>query len=74
MNQEYGYNYQDIPATCIPYWDDRCGEFFYSINELPSTFNIFFNNLTNYKPREYIIENISIEKCENKFIEVINKI
>ena len=74
MNQEYGYNYQDIPATCIPYWDGRCGEFFYSINELPSIFNIFFNNLTNYKPREYIIENMSIEKCENKFIEVVNKI
>ena len=34
----------------------------------------FFNNLTNYKPREYIIENMSIEKCENKFIEVVNKI
>jgi hypothetical protein len=74
MNQEYGYNYQDIPATCIPYWDNRCGEFFYSIDELPCVYDKFMNNLVNYKPREYILENISIEKCENKFIELINKI
>ena len=74
MNQEYGYNYQDIPATCIPYWDNRCGEFFKSITELPFIFNIFTNNLKNYKPREYILENVSIDKCEKIFIDLINKI
>ena len=74
MNQEYGYNYQDIPATCIPYWDNRCGEFFKSITELPFIFNIFTNNLNNYKPREYILENVSIDKCEKNFIDLINKI
>jgi hypothetical protein len=74
MNQEYGYNYEDIPATCIPYWDNRCGEFFKSITELPFTFNIFINNLKNYKPREYILENVSINKCEQIFIDIINKI
>lgn len=74
MNQEYGYNYEDIPATCIPYWDNRCGEFFKSISELSSTFNIFMNNLQNYKPRDYILENLSFDECEKKFIELINKI
>lgn len=29
MSQEEGYNYPDIPANVIPYWDERCGEFFY---------------------------------------------
>lgn len=74
MNQEYGNNYQDIPATCIPYWDNRCGEFFYSIDELKLTFNKFINNLQNYRPREYILENLSIHECEKKFIDIINKI
>jgi hypothetical protein len=74
MNQEYGYNYQDIPATCIPYWDNRCGDSFKSISELPSVFNTFIRNLDNYKPRDYILENLSMEQCEKKFIEVINKI
>jgi len=74
MNQEYGYNYQDIPATCIPYWDHRCGESFTNFNEFPSQFNKFINNLHNYKPREYVLENLSIKKCSEKFINIVNNI
>lgn len=74
MNQEFGCNYNDIPATTIPYWDDRCGESFKTINELSDKFNKFINNLNNYKPREYILENISTEKCEKIFIDLVNKI
>ena len=74
MNQEYGYNYDNIPATCIPYWDDRCGEFFYKTEELENTFNKFISNLNIYKPREYILQNISIKKCEQLFNELVNKI
>ena len=74
MNQYYGYNHPDIPSTTIPYWDNRCGEFFNSISDLKPTFDKFITNLQNYKPREYILENLSIEQCEKKFIDVINKI
>ena len=72
MNEEYGYNYDNIPATCIPYWDERCGEYFTNIQQLDITFEKFIKNLTNYKPREYILENISFEKCEEKFINIVN--
>jgi hypothetical protein len=72
MNQEYGSNYQNLPATTIPYWDERCGEVFYNITELEEVYNKFINNLGKYKPREYILENLSIDVCENKLIELIN--
>lgn len=74
MNQEYGSNYNDIKATTIPYWDERCGENFTELNELNNTFEIFISKLNDYKPRDYILENLSMDKCEKKFIEVINKI
>lgn len=74
MNQEYGYNYNDIPATSIPYWDSTCGESFKNISELSNIFNKFTNNLMNYKPRKYILENISIDKCSEKFINLVNNI
>jgi hypothetical protein len=74
MNQEYGYNYSNIPATCIPYWDERCGESFKNINELSDKFKKFINSLKEYKPREFILENISIKKCEEKFLDIVNKI
>lgn len=71
MSQEYGYNYPDIPATIIPYWDDRCGEYFYNKEELETTYNKFITKLETYSPREYIIENLSPQKCGQRFIELI---
>ena len=71
MSQEYGYNYPDIPATCIPYWDERCGESFKTIHKFQETFNKFTQKLELYKPREYILENLSIKKCEEKLFDLI---
>lgn len=74
MSQEYLSNYENIEATSIPYWDERCGEFFYHYKELENTYNKFINNLDNYKPREYILENLSRDKCEDLFINEILKL
>jgi len=74
LNQEHGSNYPNAPATTIPYWDERCGKYFTDISQLDTTFNNFINDLSEYKPREYILENISIEKCEEKFINIVNNI
>ena len=71
MNQEYGSKYSNIHCTTIPYWDQRCGEFFYNINELDETFNLFISKLEIYKPREYILEELSVEKCSERFLELI---
>jgi hypothetical protein len=74
MKQEYGSSYNDIPATTIPYWDERCGEFFYTSNELEEKYNLFLSKLETYKPREYILENLSMEVCEKRLIEIIKNI
>ena len=72
MNQEYGYNYSDIPASCIPYWDERCGEQFYNQSELNDIFNLFISKLEHYKPRDYIMENLTIEHCEQKLVDLVD--
>ena len=74
MNQEYGCNYTDVPATTIPYWDERCGEYFYDSNNFEHIFNKFIFNIEKYRPREYILENLSMEICEKKLIDTINNI
>ena len=74
MNEEYGYNYSDIPASVIPYWDERCGEYFLNVTELENTFNTFISKLETYKPREYILENLTMEVCEQKLIQLIENI
>jgi glycosyltransferase involved in cell wall biosynthesis len=74
MKQEYRSNYNDIAATSISYWDERCGEYFYNVNELENTFNTFISKLETYKPREYILENLTIEICEQKLIQLVKNI
>ena len=74
MNQEYGRNYDDIPASTVPYWDNRCGEVFYQEEEFDETFDNLTTNLDDYIPRKYIEENLSIEKCSEIFISLINKL
>ena len=63
MNQEYGSSYDSIPCTTIPYWEERCGEYFYDINELEEIYNTFISKLDQYQPRQFILENLSVEKC-----------
>ena len=67
MNQEEGSNFPSIEATSIPYWDQRCGEFFYKKEEFETKYNEFINKLDIYKPREYVLENLSVEKTAENF-------
>ena len=76
MNQEHGQSYPDIPATSIPYWDARCGEYFYDFPQIDVCFKEFVKNVerNKYRPREYVVENLSIDVCERRFIDVVNMI
>ena len=72
LSQEYGSNYPNTFATSIPYWDGRCGEYFYDKNELELSFNKFVSKVEKkeYKPREYVLENLSMEVCERRFMNL----
>ena len=73
MSQEYNSKYNNIPATTIPYWDNRCGEYFYDLNDLENIFSKFINNLDNYKPREFILDKLSVKPCSKCFLNLINR-
>ena len=67
FNQEEGFDYPPYPATSIPYWSEKCGEFFYESNEFDDKFKLFLSKLNTYKPREYVIENLSVKVCAERF-------
>jgi len=73
MNQEYGQRYADIPATTIPYWDSRCGEVCYDIHDFVTKMNLFIANIESYQPRKYVLENLSIDHCEQLFINMVRQ-
>jgi hypothetical protein len=71
MNQEIGPNYADIPATAIPYWDSRCGEIFYKQGHFDYAYRLFMSKLRRFKPREYVLSTLTMEKCEKEFLKLL---
>jgi hypothetical protein len=65
-------SFNNISATSIPYWNENCGEYFYKQTEFELTYHKFINNLHTYKPREFILKNLSCEKCSENFRMLIN--
>ena len=72
MSQEYGSRYPDIPCNTVPYWSEKCGEIFYEKSDFETSFEIFVNKLEQYEPRKYILDILSVEKCANNFVKLIN--
>lgn len=75
MGQEWNgnnYTYTGLQGAAImqsvPYWDSRCGELFYTFDQLDTTYNKFFTNLDTYTPRDYILENLSLVPCSLRFM------
>lgn len=76
MDQEINcpitYRNVNTKATSVPYFDDRCGEIFYHKEEFDGTFKKFLSKLDTYKPRDYVVENLSIKKCSENLVKLIN--
>lgn len=72
----FKYNKPIVKATSVPYFDERCGMKFKDLNEFISIFGEFFEStlLNQYAPREYILENLSIEKSTEKMLNIYNSI
>jgi FkbM family methyltransferase len=68
MSQEEGSGYDDLPATTVPYWDGRCGELFYQSSELPTALQRLRSRLERYRPREFVLENLSVACCQKRLL------
>jgi hypothetical protein len=71
MSQEYGSSYPDVVATSIPYWDDSCGEVVYDWEEFMRVYPMFLSKLASYRPREFVIKDLSMDVCSRRFLDVI---
>jgi glycosyltransferase involved in cell wall biosynthesis len=66
--------YQEVSS--VPYWDERCGMKFKNIREFPAVFEAFWEKMRSdqFAPREYIMENLTLEKCANTYIDIVNSV
>ena len=61
-----------VPATSVPYWDDRCGERFYDIDNMQETFDNFYARMDTYKPQNFVKDTLSYECSVKTLLEILN--
>ena len=63
-------------VSSVPYWDDRCGIKFKDIQEFPSKLDTFLNKLAQrrFSPRDYILENLTLEICAQRYLEILEQV
>ncbi|MBS0546309.1 MAG: glycosyltransferase [Proteobacteria bacterium] len=63
------------PVTSVPYWDDRCGARFRDGSDVVASFDGFWRKVEAdvFKPREMIVENLTLEKCATAYVELTKR-
>ena len=61
-----------VPATSVPYWDERCGEKFYFESEMGEVFSKFYDIIETYRPKEFVEQNLSFRRSTEILLEILN--
>lgn len=68
----FGWGDPDMPATSVPYFDDRCGLRFRGIDEFSAKLTEFVDGQSAMAPRDYILENLTLEKCAGRYLQILD--
>ena len=71
LQDEWGGGRPDIPATTCAYWSPLCGEVFYTKEELEPTWQTFQTKLSQYRPREFVQKELSVEACAERLQKIL---
>jgi hypothetical protein len=65
----------DIPTTSVPYFDERCGRRFVDFADFELNLPAFMDAMQAgaYTPRDYILENLTVEKCSRRFVDILRE-
>lgn len=66
----YPHKVKYKPVSSVPYWDERCGMKFTGAAEFKNKLNDFLDNINTFKPRDYILENLTLEICAQKYVDI----
>jgi glycosyltransferase involved in cell wall biosynthesis len=70
----WAWGQAEIPTTSVPYFDARCGLRFINIQEFSQRLTQFLDLERDgtFAPREYVNENLTLEKCSAWFLRILN--
>lgn len=70
----YPHRVQYQPVSSVPYWDERCGLKFANPIEFAEKLPVFLRSLDTFRPRDYIMENLTLELCAEKYLDIYNQV
>ena len=70
----YPHKVKYQPVSSVPYWDARCGLKFADANHFEQKLTDFMSMMNDFKPRDYIVENLSLEKCAQLYLDIYNQV
>ena len=64
------------PVTSVPYWDERCGSRFVDLNDFERKWSDFWCDVQcdRFAPRDYVLENLTLEKSAYAYAESLNSV
>ena len=62
------------PVSSVPYWDERCGLKFTAAADFESSLLKFQTDLESFRPRDYVVENLSLAVCAQKYLDIYNEV
>jgi glycosyltransferase involved in cell wall biosynthesis len=70
----YPHKVKYQPVSSVPYWDERCGVKFTDAGDFKKKLELFLNRIDSFKPRDYIMENLTLEKCAEKYLQIYREV
>jgi hypothetical protein len=64
-----------IPTTSVPYFDMRCGRTFTDFPDFERNLPQFLdsNDRDEYRSRDYVLENLTLERSSKHFVEILEE-
>jgi hypothetical protein len=69
----YPHKVKFEPVSAVPYWDERCGLKFSGAVDFEAQL-LAFLQYKKFKPEAYILENLSLEKCAEKYLDIYRQV
>jgi glycosyltransferase involved in cell wall biosynthesis len=65
----------EIATTSVPYFDERCGLRFQDFPGFTRVIGPFLAGVDSggFSPRDYILENLTVEKCSQRFVDILKE-
>jgi hypothetical protein len=69
----FAWGEPEIPSTSVPFFDVRCGRTFRDAVAFQTKLDEFLEALNGnrLRPRDYIMEHLTVEKCSQAFVDLI---